>query len=60
MKVDTCAESLATGYTITLYVWIFQIMSEIEPRWKLSQIKLIFADNSITDKLLSEIGIIDT
>ena len=34
-------------------------MGEIDPTWKLSNIKIIFADSFITDELLSSLGIED-
>ena len=56
-KVDIVCESIVTGETVPFYAWILKMIEEIEPRWKVSHIKLIFADNFIADELLSSLGI---
>ena len=59
-KVGTVCESIVTGETLSFYVWILKMMEETEPTWKLSNIKIIFADNFIAEELLSSLGIEDT
>ena len=59
-KIATTCEAIVTGETISYYAWVIEMMVEMEPRWLLSSLKLIFADNFITDQLLSLLGINET
>ena len=39
------------------YVWVFRKMVEMEPRFKLDNIRFIFVDQGVTQKLLEVFGI---
>jgi hypothetical protein len=60
MKVAVAAESIVTEETHGFYIWILQSMTFIEPRFLLSDIRLIFADQKITGTVLLDLGIQDT
>ena len=60
MKVAVAAESIVTEETHEYYVWILQCMVEIEPRFQLCNVRIIFADQKITPTVLQEIGIEST
>jgi hypothetical protein len=57
MKVALAAESIVTEETHEFYLWILRSMVEIEPRFKLSNIQIIFADQKITPTILQDLGI---
>ena len=52
--------AIATEEIIIDYAWFIEMMVEMEPRWLLSSLKLIFADNFITDQLLLLLGVTET
>ena len=58
--VAVCCEAIVTAEDIDTYTWVIQSMLDIEPRWSLACIDIIFADCFITDKLLINLGIKDT
>jgi hypothetical protein len=60
MKVAVAAESIVTEETHGFYIWILQSMAAIEPRFKLSDIRIVFADQKITPTVLQDLGIEDT
>ena len=60
MKVAVAAESIVTEETHEYYVWILQCMVEIEPRFQLCNVRIIFADQKITPTVLQELGIEST
>jgi hypothetical protein len=60
MKVAVAAESIVTEETHEYYIWILQCMVEIEPRFQLCNVRLIFADQKITPTVLNELGIEST
>jgi hypothetical protein len=60
MKVAVAAESIVTEETHEFYIWILQSMTSIEPRFQLSNIRLVFADQKITPTVLHDLGIEDT
>ena len=41
------AESVVFGENMEVYEWVIKSMSEMEPKWSLSNIKIIFADGLI-------------
>ena len=57
MKVAVAAESFVTEETHEFYIWIIQSMASIEPRFELSNIRIIFADQKLTPTILHELGI---
>ena len=59
MKVAVAAESIVTEETHEFYIWIIRLMVEIEPRFLLSNIKIIFANQKITPTVLQDLGIQD-
>ncbi len=60
MKVAVAAESIVTEETHEFYIWILQSMTSIEPRFQLSDIWLVFADQKITPTVLHDLGIEET
>ena len=60
MKVAVAAESIVTEETHEFYIWILQSMAEIEPRFELANIRIVFADQKLTDTILQELGITST
>ncbi len=60
MKVAVAAESIVTEETHEFYIWILQSMTSIEPRFQLSDIRLVFADQKITPTVLHDLGIEET
>jgi hypothetical protein len=59
-KVAVVADSIVTEETHEFYIWILQSMTSIEPRFKLSDICLIFANQKITPTVLQDLGIEET
>ena len=45
MKMLLCSETIVTSEDINTYVWVMNMLAEIEPRWSVFNIRLIFADN---------------
>jgi hypothetical protein len=43
-----------------MYAWVVQMMHEMEPRFSLSQIRLIFGDQGLTQSLLETLRIKQT
>jgi hypothetical protein len=60
MKVALAAESIVTEETHEFYIWILKSMVEIEPRFELANVRLVFADQKLTDTILQELGITST
>ena len=60
MKVATTCEALTITEDHDMYSWILRSQADMEPRWKLSDIKIIFADQRITQKLLNTLKIEDS
>ena len=58
--VAVCCEAIVTAEDIDTYTWVIQSMLEIEPRWSLTCIDIIYANCFITDTLLTNLGIKDT
>ena len=54
------AESVVIAENIDMYVWVIKSMSEMEPKWSLSNIDIIFADGLIKESLLTRLNISDT
>ena len=54
------AESIVITEDINMYKWILKTIEVMEPRWSLKDIKIIFADGLITNRLLHELNIADT
>jgi hypothetical protein len=60
MKLVVAVESIVTEETHEFYIWILQAMAEIVPRFQLSNILIIFADQMLTDTVLEELRITST
>jgi hypothetical protein len=60
MKVCLGAESLVVEESLKMYKWVLESMCEMEPRFDLSQIRIIFGDQLITAGLLVSLGIDDS
>jgi hypothetical protein len=55
MQVCCVAESICLEESHRMYVWIVQMLVEMEPRFQLNFIKMIFGDQALTDQILIEI-----
>ena len=53
-------ECIVCKESIDMYHWILTTCAEMEPGFSLSNIRVIFADNAITDELLKKLGIENT
>jgi hypothetical protein len=60
MKVCLGAESIVVEESLKTYKWVLESMCDMEPRFDLSNIKIIFGDQLITHGLLVSLGIRDT
>jgi hypothetical protein len=56
MKVRVVAESILTGESHSVYEWVLHSRTQMEPRFSLSNVKFIFADQLITISLLKQLG----
>jgi hypothetical protein len=59
-QICCVADSIVITEDINMYKWILQTIEVMKPRWSLKDIKIIFADDLITDRLLHELDISDT
>ena len=57
LKIGLVAESIVISEDLDTYAWILRSMSQMEPRWKVSSIRVIFGDQFITQTLLRNLGI---
>ena len=55
--VRVIAESVVISEDIETYEWILRAVAEMEPKWHLNQLKIIFADGLITETLLQRLNI---
>jgi hypothetical protein len=60
MQVRCVAESICVEESHRMYVWITQMLAEMEPRFQLLSIKIIFGDQALTQQILVDLGIQDT
>jgi hypothetical protein len=60
MHVRCVAESICLEESHRMYVWIVQMLVEMEPRFQLNFIKMIFGDQALTDQILIDLGISHT
>ena len=54
------AESVVISEDIDTYVWILQSIQDMEPKWNVNNVRLIFADGLISQSLLQKLGIEQT
>jgi hypothetical protein len=59
-KVGVIAECLCIEESLASYAFVMKATDEMEQGFDLSKIKIIFADQFITETLLDELGIADT
>jgi hypothetical protein len=59
-RVCVAAECLCIQECLEMYIWILQMLVEMEPRYQLSQTAIIFADELITPSVLVQLGIHNT
>jgi hypothetical protein len=57
MRVCLAAECLCIQECLDMYVWILEMMQEMEPQYQLSQTSIMFADELITPSVLVKLGI---
>jgi hypothetical protein len=57
MQVRCVAKSICLEESHRMYVWIVQMLVEMEPRFQLSFIKMIFGNQALTDQILIDLGI---
>ena len=59
-KVRVTAEFICISENNEMYNWILRSMVEMEPRFSLNQIRFIFADQLITQKMIVQLGVKET
>jgi hypothetical protein len=59
-RVCVAAECLCIQECLEMYIWILQMLEEMEPRYQLSQTSIIFAEELITPSVLVQLGIHNT
>ena len=47
MNIALCSEAIITSEYINTYVWVINMMAEMQPKWSISNIRSIFADDFI-------------
>jgi hypothetical protein len=57
MRVCLAAECLCIQECLDMYVWILQMMHDMEPQYQLSHTSIMFADELITPSVLMKLGI---
>ncbi len=57
MRVCLAAECLCIQECLDMYVWILQMMHDMEPQYQLSHTSIMFADELITPSVLVKLGI---
>jgi hypothetical protein len=60
MKICQVSECIAIEETLRAYQFVIESMASIEPRWRLSDLHLIFADQFVTKTLIENLGIQNT
>ena len=55
--IRVVAESIVLSEDISTYQWILESIAEIEPKWDIKSLKIIFADGLITQSLLNRLNI---
>jgi hypothetical protein len=60
MQVRCVAESIVVEESHRMYVWITQMLVEMEPRFSLDRIQIIFGDQALTERILVDLGIEET
>lgn len=60
MNIGVICEALVLSEDLEAYAWVFKKMVEMEPRFDLKKIRIIFADQGVTTSLLECLGIADT
>ena len=58
--VRVVAESVVLTEDLSTYKWILNSIVEMEPKWQISKLRIIFADGLITQTLLDELNISET
>ena len=59
-KVGLVCKSLCIKENNEMYFWLLLSQAEIEPRWSVSSIRLIFVNGFLSDQLLVDLEISDT
>ena len=57
MRIGLVCEFLGIGEDLDAYAWIIRMLAIMEPRWLVSNLKIIFGDQLITDGLLNRLDI---
>jgi hypothetical protein len=60
MQVRCVAECICIEESHRMYVWIVRMLADMEPRYNLSFLHLIFADQGLTQKILVDLDIATT
>jgi hypothetical protein len=58
--VCLAAECLCIQECLEMYIWILEMLHDMEPRYELTQTSIMFADELITPSVLVKLGIQDT
>ena len=59
-KVCLGCEGILSGETTAFYTWMIETLAILEKRWSVTNIRMIFADGTITNTLLVNLKIQDT
>lgn len=60
MKVRVVSECIIAEEKHEAYIWVMKQLSDMEPRFQVNQLKLIFADQFMSQRLLLELEIQET
>ena len=60
MTIGVICEAIVISENINSYTWVLKKMVEMEPQFKLENVKFIFGDQGVTQKLLESLGIEET
>ena len=56
-RIGVTCEAIVTSEDIDTYIWVFNAMVSIEPRWSVSNLQLLYADGLVSKRLLNNLGI---
>ena len=59
-RIRVVAESVVLTEDLATYKWILLSLKQMEPKWDLNKIRIIFADGLITQNLLDQLKISET
>jgi hypothetical protein len=60
MKIRQVAECIAIEEKLDIYQFVIESLTSIESRWGIEELRIIFADQFLTQTLVENLGIVDT